>query len=124
MAGFAKIFVVAFFVTETLALAITPDGLLDWRMIQSMVRLMPDLHKTLLLASLHPQQDNDGNWQVQELAMASEHAPFRHKHLERRQNAARVGNQRKKKRQKQEQDGTVASQEKTVDNNNDDKAFT
>ena len=73
------------------------DGLLDWRMIQSLVRLMPDLHKTLLIASLHPQAD--GTFTVQELAMASEHAPFRHKHLERTRQATQVGTQLKKQKQ-------------------------
>ena len=67
-----------------------------------MVRLMPDLHKTLLLASLH--LEADGTYSVQELAMASEHAPFRHKHLERTRKATQVGAQRKKQKQETAKD--------------------
>lgn len=77
-------------------------------MIQSLVRLMPDLHKTLLLASLHLQPD--GTYTVEELAMTSEHAPFRHKHVERTQKATRVGAQRKRQR-----DETKTSSEQTPD---------
>ena len=95
-------------------LPMNSDGLLDWRMIQSLVRLMPDLHKTLLLASLHPGED--GTYSVQELAMASEHAPFRHKHLERTRKATQVGEQRKKQKR--------PAQEKPADPDNDDKAAT
>jgi hypothetical protein len=37
---------------------------------------MPDLHKTLILANV---RQVDGLYHVDELAMATEHAPFRHK---------------------------------------------
>ena len=63
-------------------------------MIQSLVRLMPDLHKTLLLASLV--KESDGTYTVKELAMTTEHAPFRHKHAERLRQATQVGTQRKR----------------------------
>ena len=65
------------------------DGLLDWREIQTLVRSMPDIHKTLILANV--KVDNDGNKMVEELAMATEHAPFRH-----RPQMAEIGAQRKK----------------------------
>lgn len=62
-------------------------------MIQSLVRLMPDLHKTLLIATLK----HDGT--VQELAITSEHGQFRQKHAERIKRATQVGSQRKRNRQ-------------------------
>jgi hypothetical protein len=52
---------------------------------------MPDLHKTLILAHVkqvktdtddglqNPQSNGDCNYIVEEIAIASEHAPFRHK---------------------------------------------
>lgn len=53
------------------------DGTLDWRTMQTMVRSMSDFHKTLILAYLH--ESVDGELVVDELAMATEHAPFRHR---------------------------------------------
>ena len=53
------------------------DGSLDWRRLQILVRSMPSLHKTLILAYIRPQED--GSLEVDELAVGSEHAPFRHK---------------------------------------------
>lgn len=53
------------------------DGMLDWREIQTMVRSMPDFHKTLILVNVR--LDKEGKSIVDELAMATEHAPFRHK---------------------------------------------
>jgi hypothetical protein len=53
--------------------------------MQTLVRSMPDLHKTLILAHLRRRgnkndgDDDDDDWTVDELAMATEHAPFRHK---------------------------------------------
>jgi len=65
------------------------DELLDWRSLQTLVRSMPDLHKTLILA--HVEGDYKGDSAViHELAMATEHAPFRH-----RQKLAEVGGQKK-----------------------------
>jgi hypothetical protein len=49
---------------------------------------MPDLHKTLILANV--KSDASGNRIVEELAIATEHAPFRHKVK------VEVGSQRKK----------------------------
>jgi hypothetical protein len=50
---------------------------------------MPDLHKTLILANPRRRRSNDATeiviemddvaWVVEELAMATEHAPFRHR---------------------------------------------
>ena len=76
------------------------DGMIDWRQMQSLVRLMPDLHKTLLLAMLLP----DGKT-VQEMVFTSEHAQFRQKHLKRvQQQTSQVpGQQKKKKKQKQQE---------------------
>ena len=75
-------------------------------MMQSLVRSMPDLHKTLILAKptimVVVCEDEDGGgggdknqkqvvMDMQELAFATEHAPFRH-----RKGRAQVGSQRKK----------------------------
>ena len=50
---------------------------------------MPDLHKTLILASVEG-DFKAGSAEIHELAMATEHAPFRH-----RQKLAEVGGQKK-----------------------------
>ena len=67
------------------------DGILDWRRIQILVRSMPSLHKTLILAHVHRKDvEADGNgddntmvannmYTIEELAIGTEHAPFRHK---------------------------------------------
>ena len=65
------------------------DDLLDWREIQTLVHSMPDLHKTLILAQV--KSDEKGKKTVEELAMATEHALFRH-----RPKMMDVGSQRKK----------------------------
>jgi len=85
------------------------DGRLDWRTIQTLVRSMPDLHKTLIVANVR-EVGNDGcaddvddgggskverSYVVDELAMATEHAPFRHKNVPRG-----VGTQVKPQRRK------------------------
>jgi len=57
---------------------------IDWRGIQSLVRSMPALHKTLVLARM----TTDG---IQELCFATEHAPFRHRRV-----VGPVGSQRKR----------------------------
>jgi len=72
-------------------------GKLDWRTIQTLARSMPDLRKTLIVAHVREiaRNDADGNgdvvdgcdsqlaerYVVDELAIATEHAPFRHKHV-------------------------------------------
>lgn len=85
---------------------------MDWRMIQSMVRLMPDLHKTLLLANLVKDQTT-GSYSVEEIAMTSEHAPFRHKHAERARKATQApGQQTKRKRAHDELNEEADSQPK------------
>lgn len=66
---------------------------LDWREIQTLVRSMPDLHKTLILANVIGDIKQD-DATIQELAMATEHAPFRH-----RQKLVEVGSQRKRQKQ-------------------------
>jgi len=53
---------------------------------------MPDLHKTLILAHLRQGKGGTDDWTVDELAMATEHAPWRHK----RKSVTAVGSQRKK----------------------------
>jgi hypothetical protein len=52
------------------------DGTLDWLQLQTLVRSMSAFHKTLIV--VHVQAEADGQWRVDEMAMASEHAPFRH----------------------------------------------
>eukprot|EP00934_Nitzschia_sp_Nitz4_P008019 Nitzschia sp. Nitz4//scaffold189_size62959//59156//59602//NITZ4_006318-RA/size62959-snap-gene-0.5-mRNA-1//1//CDS//3329539926//8009//frame0 len=73
------------------------EGLLEWREIQTLVRSMPDLHKTLILANvvgdLPENDDDETEFTVQELAVATEHAPFRHK-----QKLGLPGTQRKKQK--------------------------
>jgi hypothetical protein len=54
---------------------------------------MPDLHKTLILVYI-----GGGNWEsgdatIHELAMTTEHAPFRHRHK-----IKEVGGQKKKQK--------------------------
>jgi len=76
---------------------------IDWRNIQTLVRSMPDLHKTLILAhvkqkpgcvnSQYIDGNLDTNYVIEELAIASEHAPFRHKKA-----AAGVGGQIKRQK--------------------------
>jgi hypothetical protein len=56
---------------------------------------MPDLHKTLIVASLR--RTSTDQYEVDELAMATEHAPFRHKKA-----AVDVGGQRKKAKVEQD----------------------
>lgn len=81
-----------------------PGGGIDWRTIQTLVRSMPDLHKTLILAHVkqisscgstacYTEGKNDGEYVVEEIAIASEHAPFRHKKVN-----AGVGGQIKKQK--------------------------
>ena len=69
------------------------DGLLDWREIQTLVRSMSDFHKTLILANV--KKDAEGNISVDELAVTTEHAPFRHKQKLDKQKLGEVGKQRK-----------------------------
>ena len=69
-------------------------GKLDWRMIQTLVRSMPSIKKTLIVAHVKEKKmdcnsGSDGTHQqlvkeryvVYELAISSEHAPFRHKNI-------------------------------------------
>ena len=67
------------------------DELIDWREMQTLVRSMPDLHKTLVLVNVNG--DSEENYTLEELAMATEHAPFRHRQVQ-----GEVGSQRKKQR--------------------------
>lgn len=59
-------------------------------MLQSLVRSMPDLHKTLILANVVRPSTKDKKYDVHEIAIATEHAPFRHK------KTAEVGSQQKR----------------------------
>jgi len=74
-------------------------GFLDWRTMQTLVRSMPDLHKTLILANLRRVGGETGGYEVDELAIATEHAPFRH----RNRTPVGVGSQRKRKKPRVEQ---------------------
>eukprot|EP00536_Pseudo-nitzschia_multiseries_P000510 jgi/Psemu1/249611/estExt_Genewise1Plus.C_60161 len=67
------------------------DESIDWREMQTLVRSMPDLHKTLVLANV--KGIDTGNPYVEELAITTEHAPFRH-----RPKTIEVGGQKKKAR--------------------------
>jgi len=58
------------------------DTPIDWRTIQTLVRSMPDLHKTLILVNVKRDPD-EGFYSIEELAIASEHAPFRYKNATR-----------------------------------------
>ena len=82
---FFLLFFFSFFTSPT-------DGRLDWRQMQSLVRSMPELHKTLILASVSREAGKD-QFRVDELALATEHAPFRHRRV-----STEVGGQRKKAR--------------------------
>uniref|UniRef100_A0A6U9VYS5 tRNA-intron lyase n=1 Tax=Pseudo-nitzschia australis TaxID=44445 RepID=A0A6U9VYS5_9STRA len=67
------------------------DESIDWREMQTLVRSMPDLHKTLVLANV--KGIDVGKPYVEELAITTEHAPFRH-----RPKTIEVGGQKKKSR--------------------------
>lgn len=63
-------------------------GALDMRTLQTLVRSMPDLHKSLIVASVAPNSisvtDTSSSptyYEVEELAILSSHAPFRRKHV-------------------------------------------
>lgn len=99
-----------------------PEGRVDWRTVQTLVRSMSDFHKTLILAHVRPKKKSSisvggtdtlaaegarilsdgGNgieadeFEVLELAIATEHAPFRHKTAARRK--VKVGSQVKKRK--------------------------
>ena len=64
------------------------DGTLDMRTLQTLVRSMPDLHKSLIVASVAPNStsvtDTSSSpkyYEVEELTILSSHAPFRRKHV-------------------------------------------
>ena len=70
------------------------NGKLDWRMIQTLVRSMPSIKKTLIVAHVKEKKMDDSTssddtqqqsikdrYEVHELAISSEHAPFRHKNI-------------------------------------------
>ena len=79
------------------------SGRLDWRMLQTLVRSMPAIRKTLIIANVRDAKSTDrcddddddnitahrtdaisirqGSYAVDELAIATEHAPFRHKNI-------------------------------------------
>jgi len=76
------------------------DEFIDWREMQTLVRSMPDLHKTLVLANVNANTkdiDFNNNRCVDELAVTTEHAPFRH-----RPKPIEVGAQKKNKKSKLE----------------------
>lgn len=69
------------------------DESIDWREMQTLVRSMPDLHKTLVLANVKGVTGD--NPYVEELAITTEHAPFRH-----RPKSIEIGAQRKTQNKK------------------------
>ena len=82
---------------------------LDWRRMQTLVRSMPELKKTLILAHVRPKDDLNANklaakqdlldyFEIDEVAIATEHAPFRTKHAPISVQATQVGTQRKGKK--------------------------
>ena len=84
--------------------------------MQTLVRSMPDLHKTLVLCLVTGEGDDRT---IQEIAMATEHAPFRQRT---KKFSKDVGSQKKKKqKQKQKTSGTndKANDKKTKKNKND-----
>lgn len=76
---------------------VPPDGSLDWRIIQTLTRLVVSTGKTLIVAhvkevtedvtedkakdSVVSYGDPPVRYIVEELAIATEHAPFRHKNV-------------------------------------------
>ncbi|KAL7510016.1 hypothetical protein ACHAXN_006925 [Cyclotella atomus] len=78
-------------------MVVGPKEPLDWRRIQTLVRSMPGLHKTLIIACVKRFDDSRTvpdikdemqvdkvdylQYKVEELAIASEHAPFKHKNI-------------------------------------------
>lgn len=77
---------------------VPPDGSLDWRMIQTLTRLVVSTGKTLIVANVKEVTeeitenkeeadmivtygDPPRRYIVEELAIATEHAPFRHKNV-------------------------------------------
>lgn len=76
---------------------VPPDGSLDWRMIQTLTRLVVSTSKTLIVANVKEVTDEitedkemdiivtygdpPRRYIVEELAIATEHAPFRHKNV-------------------------------------------
>jgi len=91
---------------------VPPDSSIDWRMIQTLVRSQSDLHKTLVVVDLCRVSDSESKkecgdkldnsdidlslWEIRELAITTEHAPFRHKTLARKKQMKEVGLQVKK----------------------------
>ena len=99
-------------------LVLPSDGRVDWRRIQCLTRSMPDYKKTLILAEVSvieedtEEGDEDGEAKaddgespktkrrkriikVKELAVSTEHAPFRHRT---KKGAVDIGSQRKKQK--------------------------
>jgi hypothetical protein len=74
---------------------------------------MPDLHKTLIVANLR--RSGPDQYEVDELAIATEHAPFRHKKV-----TVDVGGQRKKAKVDQDngQDGEIKQESSETTNHN------
>lgn len=84
--------------------------------MQTLVRSMPDLHKTLILA--HIREVGEGEFQVDEMAIATEHAPFRHKNTNKQ-----VGSQVKKRPRTQEEDeDKVREKEEQGDSSENEKS--
>lgn len=83
------------------------DGSIDWRAMQTLVRSMPDLHKTLIFANVRRDFDTTDVWNVEEIAMATEHAPFRHRNTITAE--TQVGTQRKKQKTEASSDAATTT---------------
>jgi hypothetical protein len=78
------------FSQDLMTFVIMLDGSLDWRGMQTLARSMPSLHKTLILVC---PRKVDKEYTIDEIAVATEHAPFRHRKVN-----AEVGAQVKKRK--------------------------
>jgi hypothetical protein len=106
---FSQLFFCSLFISQYI------DGILDWRRIQILARSMPSLHKTLIVASLRKVDEpttlvdthqTSCYYEIDELAMGTEHAPFRHK---KQKIIQAPGEQRKKNQQKPLDETTPAT---------------
>jgi len=87
-----------------------PDSRVNWATIQTLARSMSTLHKQLIIVDILPSPEDDAasvpylkcengttirvHYKVDEIAIASGHAPFKHKKKE----FVKVGGQVKKQR--------------------------
>jgi tRNA splicing endonuclease len=63
---------------------VPPNSRVNWMQIQTLARSMSTLHKQLIIVDILSSYDNNSpddsnNYSINEIAVASGHAPFRHK---------------------------------------------